>query len=261
MPRLCVRVARGWFVGLGLVPGVVSLPFPPSRPACPALRVAGCPVRVSLTLARWYAIPRGLCVPRARSGRPSGAGLEARLIDGDRWYKDNQYLYYEDHMVVPEARLDGCQQWAHLSSGHTGCNRSVEFLRDRFYSQLTLVELRARMQPRVDSCGCHGSTQRDSHERGLVSSLPIPYCANSVSYVDFIHRLPKFGGYDSCLVVTCGLTRFTRAFPCTKKITGEQTVNTLVEQWFEHYRAPKEVHSDEDVRISGNLSQRCTPTY
>ena len=65
----------------------------------------------------------------------------------------------------------------------------------------------------------------------------------------FIHRLPKFSGYDSCLVVTCGLTRFIRAFPCNKKITGEQTVNILVEQWFEHYGAPKEVHSDKDVCI------------
>ena len=35
-------------------------------------------------------------------------GLEARLIHGDRWYKDNQYLFYEDRIVVPEARLDGC---------------------------------------------------------------------------------------------------------------------------------------------------------
>ena len=72
MPCPCVRGARGRFEGLGPVPGVVSLPFPPSCPACPALRVAGPPVRVSLTLARWYAIPRGLCVPRARSGCPSG---------------------------------------------------------------------------------------------------------------------------------------------------------------------------------------------
>ena len=32
-------------------------------------------------------------------------------------------------------------------------------------------------------------------------------------------------------------------------ITGEQTVKISVEQWFEHYGAPKEVHSDEDVRI------------
>ena len=72
-PRPCVRGSRGRFGGLGPVPGVVSLPFPPSRPAYPALRVAGRPVPVSLTLARWYAIRRGLCVPRARSGCPSGS--------------------------------------------------------------------------------------------------------------------------------------------------------------------------------------------
>ena len=51
---------------------VVSSPFPPSRPAFPALLVAGRPVWVSLILARWYANPCGLCVPRARSGCPSG---------------------------------------------------------------------------------------------------------------------------------------------------------------------------------------------
>ena len=67
--------------------------------------------------------------------------------------------------------------------------------------------------------------------------------------MDFIHGLPRFGGYDSCLMVTCGLSRFTRVFPCNKKITGEQTVKMLVEQWFEPYGAPKQVHSDEDVRI------------
>ena len=71
--RPCVRGARCRFGGLGPVPGVVSLPFPPYRPARPVLRVAGRPFRMSLTLARWYAIPRGLCVPRVRSGCPSGS--------------------------------------------------------------------------------------------------------------------------------------------------------------------------------------------
>ena len=67
--------------------------------------------------------------------------------------------------------------------------------------------------------------------------------------MDFIRVLPKFGGYDSCLVVTCGLTWFTHAFPCNKEIIKEQTVKILVEQWFEHYGAPIEVHSEDDVRI------------
>ena len=105
------------------------------------------------------------------------------------------------------------------------------------------------MQTIVDACGCHASTQSNSRDRGLISSLPIPYCANSLLYVDFIHGLPRFSGYDSCLVVPCDLSCFTRVFPCNKKITGEQTVRMLVEQWFEPYGAPKQVHSDEDVRI------------
>ena len=176
-------------------------------------------------------------------------GLEPRVIDGHRWYKNNKYLIYEDRIFVPEARLDGCLRWSHLSSGHTGANRSVDFFRECFYSSLTLTEPRSRMQTILDACGCHASRQSDSRDRGLISSLPIPYCTNSLLCVDVIRGLPRFGSYDSCLVVTCGLSRFTRVFPCNKKITGEQTVKMLVEQWFKPYAAPKQVNSDEDVRI------------
>ena len=109
------------------------------------------------------------------------------------------------------------------------------------------------MQPIVDSFGCQASKHSDSRDRGPVFSLPIDFCANSLLYMDFIHGLPKFGCYDSCLVVTCGLTRFSRALPCNKKVTGEQTVKGLVEQWVEQYGAPKEVHSDEDVCIRSDI--------
>ena len=46
-----------------------------------------------------------------------------------------------------------------------------------------------------------------------------------------------------------GLTRFTRVFPCTKHITGEETIKILLEEWFCVYGAPKEINSDEDVRV------------
>ena len=175
--------------------------------------------------------------------------LKPRVIDGHQWYKNNQCLFYEDGIVVPEVGLDGSLRWSHLSSGHTGANRSVDFFLECFYSSLSLTELTSGMQIIVDAFGCHASKQSDSRYRGLIFSLPIPYCANSLLYVDFIHGLPRFGGYDSCLVVTCGLSRFTRVFPCNKKITGEQTVKMFVEQWFEPYGAPKQVHSDADVGI------------
>ena len=69
--RVCAALAAG---SGGSGQFLVScLPrFPLSRPACSALCVAGRPVRVSLTLARWYAIPCGLCVPLTRSACSSG---------------------------------------------------------------------------------------------------------------------------------------------------------------------------------------------
>ena len=100
-------------------------------------------------------------------------GLEPRVIDGHQWYKNNHHLFYEDRIVVPEAPLDGCLQWSHLSSGHTGANRSVDFFRECYYSSLTLTELRSRMQTFVDACGCHASKQSDSRDRVLICSLPI----------------------------------------------------------------------------------------
>ena len=71
-PSVCARRSRpvqGVRAGTWCCVSLVS-PSPPRvfRAAC-----GGLPVRVSLTLARWYAIPRGLCVPRARTGCPSGS--------------------------------------------------------------------------------------------------------------------------------------------------------------------------------------------
>ena len=85
-------------------------------------------------------------------------------------------------------------------------------------------------------------------DRVPYSTLPIPHCANSVLYVDYT-EMPKLGGYDFALVVTCWLTRFTRVYPCTKHITGEETIKILLEQWFCVYVALKEINPHEDVRV------------
>ena len=45
-------------------------------------------------------------------------------------------------------------------------------------------------------------------------------------------------------------------FACTKHITGEETIKILLEEWFCVYGAPKEIHSDEHVRVSSD-----TPWY
>ena len=104
---VCAALAAG-SGGFGPVPGVVSPLLPPSRPAYPALRVAGRPVRVSLILARWYAIPCGLCVPRARSGCPSGGPrvsfscvcARALAVSAPRWVVWRAHLAWSRHWAL-----------------------------------------------------------------------------------------------------------------------------------------------------------------
>ena len=42
--------------------------------------------------------------------------------------------------------------------------------------------------------------------------------------------MPKFGGYDLGLVVTYGLTRSSRAFPCSKHVIRQETIKVLLEE-------------------------------
>ena len=56
------------------------------------------------------------------------------------------------------------------------------------------------------------------------------------------------------MVVTFGLTRFTRIFPCTPHITSEETIKTPLEEWFCVYGAPTEIDLDEDIHIRSDSS-------
>ena len=103
----------------------------------------------------------------------------------------------------------------------------------------------------MDKCPCRSWKLGDIRDRGLCSTLPIPHCANSVVYVNYT-AMPKFGGYDFALVVTCGLTRYTRVLPCTKHISGQETIKILLEKWFCVYGAPNEINSGEDVPVRSN---------
>ena len=108
-----------------------------------------------------------------------------------------------------------------------GASRTLGLFKQWFLSTWTDDQLRKTLQSIVDKCPCRSCKPGDIRDRGLYSTLPIPHCANSVLYVDYTEML-KVGGYDFALVVTCGLTRSTRVFPCTKHITGEETIKILL---------------------------------
>ena len=74
---------------------------------------------------------------------------------------------------------------------------------------------------------------------------------NSVLYLDFT-ELPKYSGHDFALLVTCGLSRYTRVFLLTKRCDGETVLKELYEGWIQAYGMRKQIHSDRDIRFTSN---------
>ena len=138
--------------------------------------------------------------------------------------------------MVPSNRIPALLKVTHESSGHVRADSTLKLFKKWLQSTWSDDELRKSLQSIVDKFPCRSCEPGDISDRGLHSTLPIEHYANSFLYVDYTQML-KFGSYDFALVVTCGLTRFTRVFPCSKHITGEETIKILLEQWFRVYRA------------------------
>ena len=177
--------------------------------------------------------------------------LEPLLVTQEQWKQDKTYLWHDDRVVVPGDHIAALLKGNHESSGHVGADRTLKLFKKWFHSTWRDDQLRKALQRTVAKCPCGSCNPRDIRDRGLFLTLTIPPCANCVPYVDYT-EMPKLGGYDFALVVTCGLTRFNTVFPCTQHITGEGTIKILPEGWFSIYGAPKEINSDEDVRAHSN---------
>ena len=105
----------------------------------------------------------------------------------------------------------------------------MDFFRECFYSSLTLTELRSDCRPLLLLVAVMPASRAIVGIGDCFAAYPYPILLTLFSTWISLHGLPRFGGWHSCLVVTCGLSRFTRVLPCNKKITGEQTVKMLVE--------------------------------
>ena len=109
--------------------------------------------------------------------------------------------------MVPSDRVPALLKWTHESSGHVRADRTLRLFKKSFHTTWGDDQLRRTLQSIVDKCPCRSCQPGDIRDRDLYSTLPIPHCANSVLYVDYT-EMPKFGGHDFALVVTCGLTSF-----------------------------------------------------
>ena len=120
-------------------------------------------------------------------------GLEPVLVNQEQWKRDQTHLWHEDRKVLPSDCIPALLKWTDESSGHVGADRTLMLFTKCFHSTWSDDELRKTLHPIVDKCPCRSCKPGDIRDRGLLLTLPIPHCANSVLYVDYT-ELRKFSG-------------------------------------------------------------------
>ena len=62
--------------------------------------------------------------------------------------------------------------------------------------------------------------------------------------------MDSHNNFDYILTMVDSLTRFSVFVPCTKSITGEETLKLVMKEWIAKYDKPTTLMSDNDVRFS-----------
>ena len=159
------------------------------------------------------------------------------------------HMYREEVICVPSTHMKSMGRWAQKTNGHPGVERTQWFFEKFFYTTLSQERLNEVLREVCTECPCSKAKQSTSADQGLTAHLPVPRMVNSVLYLDFT-EIPKYSGHDFALLVTCGLSRFTRAFPLTRKWDGETVLKELFEGWIQAYGMPKRIHTNRDIRFT-----------
>ena len=175
---------------------------------------------------------------------------KSNLLDGMLLYRTDKELFCETKKVVPKVKLEKVMKWCHDVNGHPGSERTVLFFAKMFYSEENKGSLLKVAKNICDFCEvCLKSKPNVSTDRGLVSSLPIPQLCNDIVYIDFI-SMDAHNEFNYVLTIVDGLSRFCKFIPCSKSITGEETLKKIFSEWIMHYDKPTCIMSDNDVRFS-----------
>ena len=174
---------------------------------------------------------------------------QSKLIDGVQWSRTTEGLYREDLKCVPETRLHGLLAWLHKLNGHPGPERTRWFFERHFFTAATQKEVMDKLRDLHTKCPCSLAKENTPTDRGSSWAHPIPSQVNSIVYVDFT-EMPAFGGHNFALIITCGLSRFCKVIPLSKKCDGERVLKAFHEEWLQNFGCPKVVHSDRDVRLT-----------
>ena len=131
--------------------------------------------------------------------------------------------------------LKGC----HDSIGHLGRDRTVEFLRERYYWPGMVKQAINHVATCVRCIKRKTLPNQKAALVNIQTTQPMELVC-----IDFVTIETSNGNYENVLVVTDHFTKYAQAYP-TKSQSAIATAKTLYEQFFVHYGFPAKLHSDQ----------------
>jgi transposase InsO family protein len=163
---------------------------------------------------------------------------EGVLYRTRRETKQGKVLY---QLMLPKSYHGNAMHGLHDSVGHLGVDRTLDFLRQRFFWSHMADDVTAY----IKSC------KRCSRRKDVVGFKKAAPLVNIVTTqpmelvcMDFLSLEESKGGIKDILVITDFFTKYAVAIP-TKNQTAKTTAKHLYEDFILHYGIPQRIHSDQ----------------
>ena len=176
---------------------------------------------------------------------------------------DEEPLY---QLVLPASHRDAAFTGLHDDVGHLGFERTLDFMRRRFYYPRMTDDIQQRVRVCERCIRRKALPQHASKMQHLQSRGPMDLVC-----IDFLSLEPDSHGYENVLIVTDHYTRLAQAF-VTRNQKAQTVAKILWENYFMHYGFPRLLHSDQAKDFTANVIKqlckitnvkktRCTPYH
>ena len=171
-------------------------------------------------------------------------------------------LLYRNHLLyVPEGScrtrvLQNCHD--DPLAGHFGVTKTLELLSRGFWWPQPWKFVKEFIKT-CDVC----ARSKTPHHRpyGLLHPLPIPRRPWVSLSMDFITDLPLVGGHDTVLVIVDRFSKMAHFVPCSKTISGEETVDLFLKNVVRLHGLPEDITSDRGSQFISHFWRRLLQTF
>lgn len=145
----------------------------------------------------------------------------------------------QQQLVLPYSHRDQVFTGLHDDIGHQGYERTLDFIRCRFYYPKMADDIQDRIR-RCERCVRRKALpQHAAKMHHLQSRGPMDLVC-----IDFLTLEPDSNGYENVLVITDHYTRMAQAH-VTRNQKADTVAKILWEHMFMHYGFPRQLHSDQ----------------